>query len=61
MIALPTHKPILIIRDPPGGMSSTYQNVQTTLKLDESSESHHYVGFKLNLDTALGFDTELEA
>ena len=38
--ALPTHKPIMILRDPPGGLSSaTYENIKTTLKLETSSTS----------------------
>eukprot|EP00559_Dactyliosolen_fragilissimus_P002088 CAMPEP_0184871508 /NCGR_PEP_ID=MMETSP0580-20130426/40756_1 /TAXON_ID=1118495 /ORGANISM="Dactyliosolen fragilissimus" /LENGTH=2372 /DNA_ID=CAMNT_0027374173 /DNA_START=995 /DNA_END=8116 /DNA_ORIENTATION=+ len=47
--ALPTHKPVMILRDPPGGLSyATYENVVTTLKLETSSTStsvHNKFGF----------------
>jgi hypothetical protein len=33
--AFPTHKPVMILRDPPGGSSfAYYENVQTTLAID---------------------------
>ncbi|CAB9519117.1 Cupin superfamily protein [Seminavis robusta] len=36
--ALPTYKPILILRDPPGGLSqSIYENVQTSIKVKSST------------------------
>jgi hypothetical protein len=44
-IALPTHKPLLIIRDPPGGMSfASYQNIQATVVL-EAHERSNFAGF----------------
>ena len=36
--ALPKHKTIMVLRDPPGGLSyATYENVMTTMKLETSS------------------------
>ena len=50
--ALPTHKPIMILRDPPGGLSyATYENVKTTIELETSSTStdiHHHFGLELS-------------
>jgi hypothetical protein len=41
-VSLPSHKPLLTLRDPPGGGShSYYQNVKTTMKLTlENYESY---------------------
>ncbi len=48
--ALPTHKPIMILRDPPGGLSyATYENVVTTMQLETSSTSRT-VYHKFGLD-----------
>jgi len=64
--ALPTHKPIMILRDPPGGMSyATYNNIKTTFKIETSDTSVHMshsfgfalkkkVGTKISLSTGLG-------
>ena len=38
--ALPSHEPIMILRDPPGGSSSaSYENVKSTLRVVESETS----------------------
>ena len=38
--ALPSHEPIMILRDPPGGSSSAfYENVKSTLRVVESETS----------------------
>ena len=38
--ALPTHEPIMILRDPPGGDSyATYESVQTTVRVVEAETS----------------------
>jgi len=38
--ALPTHKPIMILRDPPGGLSYfSYKHIKTTFKFETSSTS----------------------
>ncbi len=43
--ALPTHKPIMILRDPPGGLSyARYDNIVTTMKLGTSSWSRTHEG-----------------
>mmetsp|Transcript_21609 Transcript_21609/g.27877 ORF Transcript_21609/g.27877 Transcript_21609/m.27877 type:complete len:1916 (+) Transcript_21609:457-6204(+) len=59
--AFPTHKPIMILRDPPGGLSyATYENVVTTMKLETSSTStsiHHKFG--LAMQTEATIDVEL--
>ena len=40
--ALPSHEPIMILRDPPGGTSSaTYENVKTTIRAVHSETSTH--------------------
>ena len=45
--ALPTHEPIMVLRDPPGGSSQAhYENVQTTVRVvtseTESTSSTHF-------------------
>eukprot|EP00957_Ditylum_brightwellii_P120533 9195786-Ditylum_brightwellii.AAC.1 len=36
--ALPMHKPIMVLRNPPGGLScTTYENVKTAIELETSS------------------------
>lgn len=59
--ALPTHKPIMILRDPPGGMSTaSYENVKTTIKVDTSSTSSsisNSFGFGVRMD----YDVEVSA
>ena len=40
--ALPSHEPIMILRDPPGGTSSaTYENVKTTIRAIDSETATH--------------------
>jgi len=57
-IGLPTHKPLLIIRDPPGGKSySSYENVQTTI-ITEAHERDHFVGFESKMDFGFGWHHE---
>lgn len=50
--ALPTHKPIVILRDPPGGLSyASYENIETRFKLETSSTStstHNKFGIGIN-------------
>ena len=59
--ALPTHKPIMVLYDPPGGLSyATYENVQTTIKLETSSTStelHHHLGMEFKTTTS--FETDI--
>jgi hypothetical protein len=54
--AIPTHKPIMILRDPPGGMSyATYENVKTTFKIETTHNSVDYSHrFGLGLKTKVG-------
>ena len=50
-VAIPTHKPLLTLRDPPGGLSySYYKNVHTTIRIDIK-----------NYETYAGFDTQIKA
>jgi hypothetical protein len=58
--ALPTYKPLLILRDPPGGLSTaSYQNVETTVKL-KSQTYQAVAGFDGGLDAGLGGDVNIE-
>lgn len=62
--ALPTYKPILVLRDPPGGKSqAVYENVQSTVEVTSSSvervldTEHNFkynVGFKGDIDFCAG-------
>jgi len=57
--ALPTHKPVLTLRDPPGGLSyAVYSDMRTTFSLNVDSESH-FVGFSSELEFAFVGKTEL--
>jgi hypothetical protein len=59
-VGLPTHMPLLVIRDPPGGMSYTsYENVQSTVAL-ESHERSHFVGFEASMTLGGGVKMETE-
>ena len=45
---LPSHEPLLVLRDPPGGQSyASYENVHTTMRVDSSSHEVH-AGYALN-------------
>lgn len=51
--ALPTYEPILVLRDPPGGLSyASYENVLTSIKV-ESSSHETYAGFDLGLNLGI--------
>lgn len=57
--ALPTHKPIMVLRDPPGGLSyATYENVKTTIAIETSStkttiHNHFGLDFSTTVDLAV--------
>ena len=56
--AFPTHSPVMILRDPPGGGSSaSYENVMTTLSIDsaETTDTFEYT-IEGGMDLVLGFD-----
>jgi len=56
--ALPTHEPLLVIRDPPGGGSySYYENVLTTVSV-EMEQYEVFVGFDSEL--VMGSGTEID-
>eukprot|EP00978_Attheya_sp_CCMP212_P027543 scaffold92309_cov43-Attheya_sp.AAC.1 len=58
--ALPTYKPILVLRDPPGGLSTaSYQNVQTTIKVTSSSRES-YKGFNAGIKLGFGGDQTVQ-
>jgi hypothetical protein len=57
-IRLATHKAMLIIRDPPGGMSfASYQNIQATVVLEAHKRSH-FVGVDAGVSLKVGFAEE---
>ncbi|CAB9504895.1 Cupin superfamily protein [Seminavis robusta] len=63
--ALPTYEPILILRDPPGGLSqASYENVQTTMRVksaeferleDVSHNSRLHIGADIEAGGCFGF------
>ncbi|CAB9518222.1 Cupin superfamily protein [Seminavis robusta] len=63
--ALPTYEPILILRDPPGGLSqASYENVQTTMRVksaehekleDLSHNSRLHIGADIDQGSCAGF------
>ena len=56
--ALPTHQPIMVLRDPPGGSSyASYENIVTTAKVVTSS-THVSGEGKLSLSLFAGLDAE---
>jgi len=57
-VALPTYKPLLVIRDPPGGGSySYYENVLTTISV-ELEQWETFVGFDASVEATLGTEAE---
>ncbi|CAB9525330.1 Cupin superfamily protein [Seminavis robusta] len=57
--ALPTYKPILVLRDPPGGLSqSIYENVQTSVKV-KSSTVERVKDTTFHFDRSIGGEAEL--
>jgi hypothetical protein len=53
-VPLPTHEPLMTLRDPPGGLSyAAYENVHTVMKL-EVDEDSAYAGFDASLKIRLG-------
>ena len=60
-VGLPTYKPLLVLRDPPGGLSyAYYENVQTTVRL-ELKESRVYGGVEHNLRISAEVDKKIDA
>ncbi len=59
--ALPTHEPIMILRDPPGGSSSaTYEYVQSTVRIVEAeSEASMAFAVQGELEGTVEVDAEL--
>ncbi|CAB9509704.1 Cupin superfamily protein [Seminavis robusta] len=67
--ALPTYEPILILRDPPGGLSqASYENVQTTMRVksaeferleDLSHNSRLHIGADIDAESCAGFGIEI--
>ena len=58
--ALPTHQPIMVLRDPPGGSSyASYENIVTTAKVVTSS-THVSGNSKLGLNIKTGVDVKTE-
>ena len=59
-ISLPTHEPIMILRDPPGGASTaSYQNVVTTAKVVSSTIEVHGTG-EIEATLTAGADVDVE-
>ncbi|CAB9521505.1 Cupin superfamily protein [Seminavis robusta] len=66
--ALPTYEPILILRDPPVGLSqASYENVQTTMRVksaeferleDLSHNSRLHIGADIDAESCAGFGIE---
>ena len=56
--ALPTHQPIMVLRDPPGGSSyASYENIVTTAKVVTSS-THVSGAGELELEIKAGVDVK---
>jgi len=59
-LSIPTHYPLLVIRDPPGGSSTaSYSNVQSSLQITMDNYEV-YEGWSGNLNFGLGAATEAE-
>ena len=59
-ISLPTHEPIMILRDPPGGASTaSYENVVTTAKIVDSTIEVHGTG-EIEATLKAGVDVDVE-
>jgi len=59
-VAIPSHKPILVLRDPPGGGSySFYENMITTARV-QMKHYETYVGFDSALSADFGAGVEIE-
>ena len=58
--ALPTHKPIMVLGDPSGGLSyATYTDVQTTIDLQTSTTSES-IANTISMDFTIDFGAELK-
>lgn len=59
-ISLPTHEPIMILRDPPGGASTaSYENVVTTAKVVSNAIEIHGAG-EIDATLSAGADVDVE-
>ncbi|KAL7576580.1 hypothetical protein ACA910_018071 [Epithemia clementina (nom. ined.)] len=60
-VALPTHKPLLVIRDPPGGNSYTYyENMVSTIRV-EMEQYETFVGIDGSAKGNFGSSSEISA
>ncbi len=61
LVVLPTHEPLLVLRDPPGGGSySYYENMVTTISV-ELEQWETFVGLNVEASGAAGLDLESTA
>ena len=58
-VALPTHKPLLALRDPPGGLSyAYYENMVSTIRV-EMEDYEHFVGIDAGVKASFGGASDL--
>ena len=59
-VALPTHKPLLVLRDPPGGSSyAYYENMISTIRM-EMKDYETFVGLDVSMKGSFGTTSEIQ-